>query len=87
MNKIKQILRGHFEGHGSKQLSKLTGVSRNTIESYLKRFQQTGMLFEEANQLSDEGLAELILGPPSPLLKRQTGSFASFVAGNCQATL
>lgn len=69
MNKIRQILRGHFEGHGSKQLSKLTGVSRNTIKSYLKRFQQTGMLFEEANQLSDEGLAELILGPPSPLLK------------------
>ena len=27
MNKIKQILRGHIEGHGSKQLSKLTGVS------------------------------------------------------------
>jgi hypothetical protein len=26
MNKIRQILRGHFEGQGSKQLSKLTGV-------------------------------------------------------------
>lgn len=67
MNKVKQILRGHFEGHGSKQLSKLTGVSRNTIKSYLKRFQQTGLSFEEVNQLSDEGLAELILGPPAPV--------------------
>jgi len=27
------------------------------------------MLFDEANQLSDEGLAQLILGPPSPLLQ------------------
>ncbi|WP_229744235.1 helix-turn-helix domain-containing protein, partial [Belliella aquatica] len=67
MNKIKQILRGHFDGHGSKQLSKLTGVSRNTVKSYLKRFQQTGLSFEEVNQLSDEGLAELILGPPAPV--------------------
>jgi transposase len=67
MNKIKQILRGHFEGHGSKQLSKLTGVSRNTVKSYLKRFQQTGLSFDEVNQLSDEGLAELILGPPAPV--------------------
>ncbi len=25
------------------------------------------MLFNEANQLSDKGLAELILGPPSPI--------------------
>ncbi|SIT18508.1 Transposase [Belliella pelovolcani] len=67
MNKIKQILRGHFDGHGSKQLSKLMGVSRNTVKSYLKRFRQTGLSFEEVNQLSDEGLAELILGPPSPV--------------------
>lgn len=67
MNKIRQILRGHFEVHGSKQLSKLTGVSRNTIKSYLRRFQETGMLFDEVNELSDEGLAQLILGPPSPL--------------------
>jgi transposase len=69
MSKIRQILRGHFEGHGSKQLSKLTGVSRNTVKSYLKRFRETGMLFEEANQLSDEGLAELILGPPAPVVQ------------------
>jgi hypothetical protein len=27
------------------------------------------MLFDEAHQLSDEGLAQLILGPPSPLLQ------------------
>ena len=69
MNKIKQILRGHFEGHGSKQLSKLTGVSRNTIKSYLRRFHQTGMNFEQLNQLSDEALAELILGTPAPSQK------------------
>lgn len=43
MNKIKQILRSHFEGHGSKQLSKMTGVSRNTVKCYLRRFQETGM--------------------------------------------
>lgn len=62
-------LRGYFEGHGSKQVSKLTGVSRNTIKSYPKRFHQSGMIFEEASQFSDEGLAELILGPPSPFLQ------------------
>ena len=27
------------------------------------------MLFDEVNQLSDEGLAQLILGPPTPLLQ------------------
>ncbi len=69
MNKIKQILRGHFEGHGSKQLSKMTGVSRNTVKSYLRRFQETGMRFDEVNQLSEQALAELILGPPAPVLQ------------------
>ncbi|WP_339706981.1 hypothetical protein [Algoriphagus aquimarinus] len=39
MNKIRQILRGHFEGHGSKQLSKLTGVSLNTIKVLPKKIQ------------------------------------------------
>lgn len=69
MNKIKQILRGHFEGHGSKQLSKMTGVSRNTVKSYLRRFQETGLHFDQITQLSDQALAELILGPPAPTLQ------------------
>lgn len=45
----------------------MTGVSRNTIKSYLKRFKQIGLYFEDVNQLSDEGLAELILGPLIPV--------------------
>lgn len=66
MNKIRQILRGHFEGRGSKQLSQLTGVARNTVKSYLRRFKETGLTYHDAEQLSDEVLSELILGPPAP---------------------
>lgn len=66
MNKIRQILRGHFEGRGSKQLSQLTGVARNTVKGYLRRFKETGLTYQDAEQLSDEGLSELILGPPAP---------------------
>jgi hypothetical protein len=67
INKIRQILGGHFEGKSSNKLSKMTGSSRTTIKSYLRRFLETGMLFGEANQLSDEDLAQLILGLTSLL--------------------
>lgn len=66
MNKIRQILRGHFEGRGSKQLSHLTGVARNTIKSYLRRFKEIGLTYRDDESLSDEALSELILGPPAP---------------------
>lgn len=66
MNKIRQILRGHSQSRGTKQLSQLTGISRNTIKAYLRRFKQTGLTFQEAEGLTDEGLSELILGPPIP---------------------
>ena len=66
MNKIRQILRGHFESRGTKQLSQLTGVARNTVKSYLKRFKDTRLTYQDVEQLSDEALSELILGPPAP---------------------
>ncbi|RIW12897.1 hypothetical protein D0X99_17515 [Algoriphagus lacus] len=49
-----------------KQLSQLTGVARNTVKSYLRRFIETGLTYRDVELLSDEALSELILGPPAP---------------------
>lgn len=53
MNKIKQILRLHFEGIGSKSTSAITGVSRNAVKQYIARFKALELGFEQLQELDD----------------------------------
>lgn len=73
MNKIKQIIRNYVSGLGTKQISVITGVSRNTVKDYLKRFKATGLTAQEVETMPDAELSNLILAktetPPDP--KRQ----------------
>jgi len=73
MNKIKQIIRCHAEGRGTKQISSITGVSRNTVKEYLKRFKTTGLTLEDVDSMQDAVLADIIIGNTEPLVdaKRQ----------------
>ncbi len=38
MNKLRQVLRCHANGNGAKSISNLTGIARNTVRKYLRRF-------------------------------------------------
>jgi len=68
MNKIRQILRCHAEGRGSKHISAVTGISRNTVKQYLRRFRQSGLTVEEAESMSDSDLARILIAAPEPVI-------------------
>lgn len=53
MTKVRQILRHHVQGAGSKQISKLTGVARNTVKRYIRQFTEESMTIEEIDRMSD----------------------------------
>ncbi len=59
MNKIKQIIRYHAGGFGSKKISTLTGVSRNVVKQYLKLFATLGKTIAELEVMDERALYEL----------------------------
>ncbi|MFZ9661914.1 MAG: IS21 family transposase [Chitinophagaceae bacterium] len=68
MNKIKQILKSHVEGHGTKQISAKTGIARNTVKQYLRRFKATKLLIEDIERLTDKELSLLLTSPSEPAI-------------------
>lgn len=59
MNKIKQIIRCYCQGDGSKNTSKKTGVSRNVVRDYTRRFIALNLTLEEVESFSEEHLHSL----------------------------
>lgn len=53
MTKVRQILRHHVQGIGSKQINRLTGVSRNTVKRYIRQFTLEELTLEDINLMSD----------------------------------
>ena len=43
MEKIRQVLRCYSQGHGTKSISSMLSVSRNTVKKYLQVFQRSGL--------------------------------------------
>jgi len=63
MNKVRHILRLYSQGYKKLQIAEQTGVSRNTLKKYLKEFTQSGLSFDEVNQLEDKDLEDLFVKP------------------------
>ena len=59
MSKIRHILRLQAQGRSKLQIAAQTGISRNTLKKYLKEFIESGLTFEELDQLSDKDLEDL----------------------------
>jgi transposase len=57
MYKIRQILRLHAEGRGSKYISQATQVARNTVKKYLIRYAQLKLTMEQLDEMSDASLS------------------------------
>ena len=47
MSKIKQILRCYAQGKGTKSISRMLVLSRNTVKKYLQEFQQFDISYEQ----------------------------------------
>lgn len=61
MIQIRQILRLHAQGKSKLQIVILTGVSRNTVKRYLRKFDEGHYTYESINTLTDHEL-EILFG-------------------------
>lgn len=59
MNKIKQIIRCYCQGDGSKKTSAKTGISRNVVRDYIRRFLALNLTLEDIESFSEERLHAL----------------------------
>jgi transcriptional regulator with XRE-family HTH domain len=61
MIQIRQILRLHSQGKSKLQIAILTGVSRNTVKRYLRKFDEGQYSYEAITNLADHDL-EILFG-------------------------
>jgi transposase len=61
MQKLRQVIRLHVQGKGSKTISSMLGVSRNTIKKYLHIFHSSRIDYEEFCSKSDSELSLLFM--------------------------
>ncbi len=59
MSKLRQLLRLYSQGESKLNISKLTGLSRNTVKKYIKIFIEKELTIEDISALSDEQLDKL----------------------------
>ena len=59
MSKIKQILRCYAQGKGTKSISRMLVLSRNTVKKYLQEFQRLDISYEQSLSLSETELYRL----------------------------
>lgn len=64
MHKIRQLLQLYAAGHGTKYISRLTGIARNTVKKYLTRFVALRLPVNEVVELNDARLAAVFLEQP-----------------------
>ena len=68
MQKLRQVLRFYSQGKGTKTISSIVGISRNTVKKYLQIFHTLHMDFEDVVGLEDSRLGELFSLTPKPAL-------------------
>jgi len=64
MHQLRQVLRLHGEGHGTKYISRVTGVARNTVKKYLLRFLALRLPLNEVAAKSDGALSRIFMAAP-----------------------
>ena len=70
--KLRQVLRFYSQGKGTKTISSIVGISRNTVKKYLQIFHTLHMDFEDVVGLEDSRLGELFSLTPKPVVQRPT---------------
>lgn len=59
MNKIRQVLRCYASGSGTKSISSMLNMSRNTVKKYLHIYQKSGFSIEDILLMDDSSLHTL----------------------------
>ena len=66
MSRIRQLLRLYAQGRGKKQISTLTGLSRNTVKKYLQKFVALKLTYADVDAMNDYQL-DLLFTPQLPV--------------------
>ena len=66
MPRIKQVLRCYAAGKGTKSISSLMDLSRNTVKKYITTFNQSGKTIEEILAMNEPDLLRLFNEKPDP---------------------
>lgn len=63
MQQIRQILQSHLRGDGIKSIVRQTGIQRNTVRDYIRRWQASGVDPASFSGLDDSALARAVFRP------------------------
>jgi transposase len=66
MEQIRNILQQKINGASIRAITGSTGVSRNTIRTYLRAIEGKGLSVKTALELDDQGLAQMLFEPERP---------------------
>lgn len=84
MQRTRQLLRLRGGGKGIKAISRLLGLSRNTVKKYLSRLDESGLDFESALSLNDMDLQRLLQEKPSIPVSTRQEILASLLPTYCK---
>ena len=84
MNKLRQLLRLHSQGKGTKAIASLLGMSRTTVKKYLSRFKESGMEPEQALGLSDQDLSCLLQDKEPPVVNDRLATLEKLLPTYCK---
>ena len=73
MQKLRQVIRLHGQGKGTKSINRIVGLSRNTVKKYLQIFHASSLSYDQFYNLNDSELALMfqVQKVPEPSQKRQ----------------
>lgn len=66
MNKIRQVLRCYAPGSGTRSISSMLNMSRNTVKKYLQVYQKSGLSLEAILSMDDSSLCSLFQEKDKP---------------------
>ena len=62
MRQLRNLLRLHHDGVSAREIGRLLGVARSTIQDYLKRAAAAGLKWPLPDEVSDDALERLLFG-------------------------
>lgn len=84
MNKLRQILRLHSQGKGTKTIATLLKMSRTTVKKYLSRLHDCSLSAEEVLGLNDKDLSNLLQEKPEEIINERKNQLEKLLPVYCK---
>ena len=84
MQKLRQVIRLHCQGKGSKTINSMLGVSRNTIKKYLHIYHSSGISYDRILSMSDSDLSLMFQVRQSPPFSQRQIELESILPDLCK---